>query len=198
MKRIRSEAAGIISSNKDTSDRFEEVNIDITKREEKCPILHSSFKEAIRLGNQIFEHRYAIRDATVKDENGTEYLLRKGVDVMWSIKSMHRLKDCWPEATDFRPERFLPTQMDHKQQQSYVPFGGGKHLCPGRYFAVAEVLGLIIIMVVGFEVDGPKPTDTEIGTPAMTVAIPRPSQGSKMKFRRKSCWENVRRCYKCE
>ena len=36
--------------------------------------------------------------------------------------------------------------------QGYFPFGGGKHLCPGRHFAFAEVMSFVATIVYGFDV----------------------------------------------
>jgi hypothetical protein len=38
------------------------------------------------------------------------------------------------------------------QAQGYFPFGGGKHLCPGRHFAFIEVVSLAAIMVYGYDI----------------------------------------------
>jgi cytochrome P450 len=38
------------------------------------------------------------------------------------------------------------------QVQGYFPFGGGKHLCPGRHFAFTEVMSFVATIVYGFDI----------------------------------------------
>jgi len=43
---------------------------------------------------------------------------------------------------------------DELRKAGYIPFGGGKHLCPGRNIAFAEILGTLAALLLGFEVRG--------------------------------------------
>jgi cytochrome P450 len=53
------------------------------------------------------------------------------------------------------------------RKKAFAPFGGGIHLCPGRHFAFAEILGTVAVLVMGYEItakDGellPTPTSKE-------------------------------------
>jgi cytochrome P450 len=57
---------------------------------------------------------------------------------------------------DFNPERFLDWD-DHKASRDrrlvYMPFGGGRHLCPGRNLARAEILGIVSMLILSFEIE---------------------------------------------
>jgi cytochrome P450 len=45
------------------------------------------------------------------------------------------------------------------KMKAYHPFGGGKHLCPGRNIAFAPCLGVVAVLLLGFEV---KSIDNEL------------------------------------
>ncbi|KAK2666784.1 Cytochrome P450, E-class, group IV [Fusarium oxysporum f. sp. vasinfectum] len=58
----------------------------------------------------------------------------------------------------FNPERFLPsskgsTEDERKRKAAYIPFGGGRHLCPGRNLALAEIIGFASALLLGFEIE---------------------------------------------
>ncbi|KXJ87529.1 cytochrome P450, partial [Microdochium bolleyi] len=113
--------------------------LDITRLEEACPLLVSCYRESIRLANQGIGNRYVLQDTVLTDHDGREYLLKKGAFTMWSVKAVHRDRPTWgDDADEFRADRFVPgafgpgaTPAEERQRKAaYIPFGGGKHLCP--------------------------------------------------------------------
>jgi cytochrome P450 len=79
-----------------------------------------------------------------------------------------------------------------------IPFGGERHLCPGRNFALAEMLGLVGALALGFEVMGARPpdaTDAYLGT-----AMRRPKWGDQdpsVRVTRREGWADVTWSFKC-
>lgn len=117
---------------------------------------------------------------------------------------MHRQTPLWDNANEFDPDRFTPEREAEKEarkrKQAYVPFGGGKHLCPGRHFAFAENLGFLAAMVLGFELDGLKQENVRMGRGKVTDAITQPTpegEGGRVRISRRPGWENVEWSYKC-
>ena len=52
----------------------------------------------------------------------------------------HRMPEWWDEPDRFDPERFSPARAEHERHtHSWVPFGGGPHMCIGRRFAELQV-----------------------------------------------------------
>jgi cytochrome P450 len=187
-------------------DNVKEATVDISQLEENCPLLVSCYREAIRLGNQVMGNRRVLRDTVITDHenDGRSYLLKEGTDVIWSAKALHRAQGTWGEdASEFKPDRFLPRKEgedDKKMKQHYIPFGGGKHLCPGRNFAFAENLGFMCAMLLGFEVEGLKQENVRMGWARFGEGVAKPPegfQGGSITIRRREGWEDVKWGFVC-
>lgn len=176
------------------------ATVDISSLEEHCPLMVACYRESIRLGNQGVGTRRVIRDTMLTDSKGNEYLLKAGVDVMWSAKELHRDAAWGKDVLEFDPERFLEENYGRAQKQAYVPFGGGKHLCPGRNFAFAENLGLMVAMVVGFVAEGIDAKKFKLGESSFGEAVAKPpldAQGGEVVIKRKEGWEDVEWKFVC-
>ncbi|KAF7555723.1 hypothetical protein G7Z17_g1957 [Cylindrodendrum hubeiense] len=154
MIQLRNEASPVIQHGAEN-----EVTIDITTLEQKCPLLVSCYREAIRLSNQAVGNRRVLEDTTVSDAKGNSYLLKKGLNVQMSGEVLHSLKHVWGDnAEEFDPRRFIEKvgkengHSEKAKRLAFIPFGGGRNLCPGRNFAFAENLGFVICLLLGFDV----------------------------------------------
>ena len=81
-----------------------------------------------------------------------------------------------------------------------MPFGGGKHLCPGRNFAFAEILGMMTVLLLGFEVRGVTEKFLQMPTPKFGEAVPKPldnGAGGSVGIERRNGWENVEWRFSC-
>ena len=66
---------------------------------------------------------------------------------------LHKSSDCWKDPDQFIPERFLK-ESDHKiVKNSYIPFGGGIRICPGRHMAMVELKTLLILLYRKYDVE---------------------------------------------
>ena len=64
------------------------------------------------------------------------YELPAGMTVVPNISVTHQRPDLYPEAAEFRPERFLDGGPD---TYTWLPFGGGRRRCIGAAFAMFEM-----------------------------------------------------------
>ena len=64
------------------------------------------------------------------------YDIQPGTVLMGSIYLIHQREDLYPEAQQFKPERFLERQFSAYE---FVPFGGGARRCIGLAFAQFEM-----------------------------------------------------------
>ena len=205
---IRDEVSVLVTQDtQERSDGKRELSFDITKFESDCPLLVSCYREVIRLTNAHLGTRRVMKDTTISDGKNT-YLLKEGCDVQIPFGITHLSTGPWgADSSTFSARRFLkpdPSTQSEKeklddkvQKRSYFPFGGGKHLCPGRNFAFAEILGTVAVLVLGFEVKSPSGgliTVPDIGRAQIGEAIAKPrGQGAQMgvKITRRKGWEDV-------
>jgi cytochrome P450 len=65
------------------------------------------------------------------------HVLPPGTEINPSIAAIHRRADRYPQAREFRPERFL--DGDAPDTYTWLPFGGGTRRCLGASFASFEM-----------------------------------------------------------
>src|SRR3984885_4812936 len=74
----------------------------------------------------------------------------KGSAVLISPWVLHRHRRLWRDPGRFVPERFSPEQAAAHALFSYLPFGGGRRLCIGAAFAMAEATLLLATIAQRF------------------------------------------------
>ena len=63
----------------------------------------------------------------------------------------HRMPEWWSQPDRFDPERFAPERAEHERHtHSWVPFGGGSHMCIGKLFAEAQLRAVMHQMLLRF------------------------------------------------
>lgn len=118
------------------------------------------------------------------------------------------MTDVWgADALEFDSERFVSSagsytdkDIEKKRRAAYMPFGGGSHLCPGKNFAFAETLGLISVMVLGYEVEGLRTDQVKMGPRVLASAMPKPTadgDGGAVTIRRRRGWEDLQWSFAC-
>lgn len=171
------------------------VRASLLTDEARCPYLAAIQREALRLCNTTTGFRHAMRDTTLPE--GT--FLRAGSTVHIPTSISHRLPEVWGPAdpNEFEPTRWIKTSGTPgliKAPAAYFPFGGGKHLCPGRSFAYAENAGFLVTLALGFTITGLAPT-TQPPCPIanlMGEGVPKPRQTAGVRIKRRPGWEDVR------
>lgn len=201
VSRIRDEVAPLTFVSTDDSGR-RTATVDVSRLEKEAPMLFACYRESLRVYSDAVGNRRVMRDTTLTDpDTGREYLLRKGITVQWATRLPHALETVWgQDVAEFRPERWIDSgsSEEKKRRGAMIPFGGGKTLCPGRYFAQAETLGLVAALALGFEVEGVRVPDATVAY--MGTAIKRPAAGKSEAIRivRRAGWEDVEWSFKFE
>ncbi|KAL0391679.1 UNVERIFIED_CONTAM: Beta-amyrin 28-monooxygenase [Sesamum radiatum] len=78
------------------------------------------------------------------------FTIPKGWKTFWTVHSSHKNPEYFPE-----PEKFDPSRFDGNGPPSYtfVPFGGGPRMCPGKEYAKLEVLVFMHNVVRRFKLE---------------------------------------------
>ncbi|KJZ74131.1 hypothetical protein HIM_06580 [Hirsutella minnesotensis 3608] len=151
------------------------IEFDRLTKSEFCPILVSTWHEVLRYNHTGIAARMVMEETMLG-----RYLLKKGSTVVIANPVIHSDTSAWgPSANEFQHQRFVRSQkinrdptldlrdtssekMTTTMTKSSVKnlekstacriFGGGSTLCPGRYLASQEVLSLVALVVLNFDV----------------------------------------------
>ncbi|OSX67132.1 hypothetical protein POSPLADRAFT_1051287 [Postia placenta MAD-698-R-SB12] len=120
--------------------------------------LDSFMRESQRLGGiaGISVMRKVVQDITLSD--GT--YLPRGTMIVAASLGTHTDEKYYKNAEAFEPFRFSEMRMEgdavRKQyvntSKEFIPFGHGKHACPGRFFAVNELKAMMAYIVLHYDV----------------------------------------------
>ncbi|PIN10911.1 Cytochrome P450 CYP4/CYP19/CYP26 subfamily [Handroanthus impetiginosus] len=94
------------------------------------------------------------------------FTIPKGFKTFWTVHSSHKNPKCFPEPEKFDPSRF---EGSGPSPFTFVPFGGGPRMCPGREYARIEVLVFIHNVVRRFKLKKAIPNEKFVVRP---VPIP--------------------------
>lgn len=130
--------------------------LDINTLKDSCPLLNSVWQETLRYRANGSSNREVMQDTLLEDR----YLLKKGSVIQMPALVVHADTNVWgPTACEFDARRFMTSGTKGKKDQRKSPsafraFGGGTTLCPGRHFARTELLALVGMLVLRFELKG--------------------------------------------
>ncbi|KAH7304100.1 cytochrome P450 [Stachybotrys elegans] len=124
--------------------------IDLSFVTESCPILLSTFKEMMRMESTTVSARVVMEDCMLAGK----YLLKKGSNLLIPASVHHTNQPTWGDSVgDFNHRRFLREPgVKRVSPVAFRGFGGGSTLCPGRHFAVSEILMLSALLVLRFDI----------------------------------------------
>jgi cytochrome P450 len=148
---LRTEIGKITS--RETGIGGDVVTLDIAKLQSRCPLLVACFNETLRLTKTGASVRTVLKDVMLNDQ----YLLKKGSFLQIPTGVMQADPRTWgPDAKEFKPERWLtqdslPKEVKKAQTLAFIPFGGGRALCPGRHLAFTEITAFVAMLIYGFE-----------------------------------------------
>nr|Q9FXW4.1 RecName: Full=Probable (S)-N-methylcoclaurine 3'-hydroxylase isozyme 2; AltName: Full=Cytochrome P450 80B2 [Coptis japonica]BAB12433.1 (S)-N-methylcoclaurine-3'-hydroxylase [Coptis japonica] len=134
--------------------RLELVNVvgDNTVKESDLPhlpYLQAFVKETLRLHppTPLLLPRRALETCTVMN-----YTIPKECQIMVNAWAIGRDPKTWDDPLNFKPERFLSSDVDYKGNDfELIPFGGGRRICPGLPLASQFSNLIVATLVQNFE-----------------------------------------------
>ncbi|KAL1713285.1 cytochrome P450 [Schizophyllum commune] len=170
--------------------------------------LHDSFlRESMRLRalRQLSIMRKTLQPFTFESAAGGPVTLPAGVLVFAATPAVHfDPAEYGDNAHDFEPFRFgnilIPTSpRNHlvSASSNFLGWGGGKHQCPGRFFAAVEMKMMLAYIVGRFDDGslklGPRPKDSRVEANCF------PNPWAKVRIRRREHsiprWDQVKGLY---
>ena len=132
--------------------------LDIESIKTSSPTLYSTFYEVMRYYGVAQSIRMVLEDHKLDNV----YLLRKGSLVMMPATVQHFDPSVWgSNINQFDCKRFTKPLSDGtgytfdfkaNTRGAFRGFGGGLHLCPGRHFATNEILSLVALLILRFDI----------------------------------------------
>ncbi|MEX1369331.1 MAG: cytochrome P450 [Nannocystaceae bacterium] len=109
-------------------------------------VIDGAAREALRLSAGSLTVRRAVEPVTLQLRSGT-WSLRAGDEVCLAPQVTHHDPSVFEQPEHFVFDRFAADGPGHGAREhdgepsafSFMPFGAGKHLCPGRFFALNEI-----------------------------------------------------------
>ncbi|KAI0554012.1 cytochrome P450 [Xylaria curta] len=158
---VREEITQVLVPDKNNDKDTDRGNykLNIADLKDHCPMLIAVYRECLRLGSDNYSTRMVKEDTLLADR----YFLKKGAVIQIAGGVIHADESIWGDGVEsFNPGRFLESkqQSGNTRQNQIHPaafraFGGGKTLCPGRHFAMNEILSLVSLVVLMFDIEAP-------------------------------------------
>ncbi|KAG6403872.1 hypothetical protein SASPL_136106 [Salvia splendens] len=123
--------------------------------------------EVLRLASPL---QGAFREA-IADFTYNGFSIPKGWKLYWNTNSTHKNPEFFAEPTRFDPSRF---EGSGPAPYTFVPFGGGARMCPGKEYARLEILVFMHHLVTRFKLEMVFPDEKIVmdPTPFPTKGLP--------------------------
>lgn len=159
-----------------------------------CPLIDSIVQETLRVHSANTAPRYVLEDTVLNDK----YLMKQGSAILTPSGELHKASSFWGStAEDFDARRFCSKNASENKKPGSVfrPWGGGTFLCPGRFLAKNEIIILLVIMVLKYDMetlDG-KPWSPPAYQWNLTASILAPKRDVRVNVRERegdgsTCW----------
>ncbi|KAJ9546258.1 hypothetical protein OSB04_025965 [Centaurea solstitialis] len=113
------------------------------------PFLEACFKETLRLhppAPLLLPHK-ATQTCEILG-----YTIPKDSQIWVNVWAIGRDPNTWDDPLDFKPERFIGSKLNYKGKDfEYLPFGGGRRMCPADAMASKTILLIVASLILNFD-----------------------------------------------
>lgn len=107
----------------------------------------------INEGMRLYPAAWLTDRVALEDDQFGEFRFPKGTIIIPYFFGMHRDKNYWEEASEFKPERFLTDLKGSAKSKNFMPFGAGPRMCIGNNFAMAEMSFFLYVFLNEFNIE---------------------------------------------
>jgi cytochrome P450 len=108
-----------------------------------------------------------------------DFQIPAGCMVVVSPIHTHHMSEWWSDPFRWDPDRFSPTRAEHERHShSFLPFGGGPHMCLGLRFAEAQVKLVMHHLIARYRFSVPE----GYTMPVQQAPISKPRDGLPVHF----------------
>jgi oxysterol 7-alpha-hydroxylase len=145
LHKYRANAASFILPPADNN----ELRLDIAGLK-RNPFIQGLWKEALRLGTASAAARVVTKDSELGG-----FTVSRGSILLMPVILMHYDENVFPDSRQVKPERWMSDNEEKiaTQNKQLRAFGGGASLCSGRFVAELEVISVVSIMLLRFDVE---------------------------------------------
>lgn len=123
--------------------------IDLADVRDKCPLLLASFQETLRLRSNSAQLRVIYEDTMLDNL----YLVKAGSILVMPAAVINRSEFAWgPNAHVFNPRMLMDLGEMRQKGTGFMSFGTSPHICAGRHFATGEILALMTMLILQFDI----------------------------------------------
>lgn len=103
----------------------------------RLPYLSCIVKETLRIHPSI---PFLVPRKVYNETKINGYIIPKGTQVLVNAWAIGRDPNIWEDSLEFKPERFLTSELDVCGQDfELIPFGAGRRICPGLPLAIRMI-----------------------------------------------------------
>jgi cytochrome P450 len=157
--------------------------IDLADLRQSCPHLVSTFQETLRLRMKGSIVRMVTKDTLIDAQKDQQYLLRNRTLVQITAGHFNQSSELWgDDSLQFNSRRFMELQNTSKSRQGFLAFGTAPNTCPGRHFATGEIMCLVAMLILRFDLepDGGW-VEPELNKTSVAAAVMPPKHGIMVK-----------------